>query len=106
MKKAFILILMAISACKTVPITGRKQINLVPNAMLTTLSFTAYNAIVKSSTTLPKEDEREQMVKRVGTKMQQDVEIYLQQNGMSKDLKNFKWDYNTIDEASVNALMS
>lgn len=107
MKKALtrivIVLSIALSACKTVPVTGRKQMNLVPDAMLTTLAFTAYDTIVKNSATLGKNDERAQMVARVGAKIQQAVETYMQQNGMSKDLKNFKWDYNAIAATTVNA---
>lgn len=107
MKKVLCLVLVGLvtglSACKTVPITGRKQMNLVPDAMLTTLAFTAYDTIVKNSITLGKNDERAQLVERVGSKIQHAVETYMQQNGRSKDLKNFKWDYHTIDATTVNA---
>lgn len=99
----FVWLVTGFLACKTVPVTGRKQMNLVPDAMLTTLSFTAYATIIKNSTMLSKDDEREQMVTRVGTKIEYAVETYLQQNGMSKELKNFKWDFNTIDAVTVNA---
>lgn len=107
MKKSFTCIVLilsiCLSACKTVPATGRKQMNLVPDAMLTSLAFTAYDRIVKSSTTLGKNDERAQLVERVGAKVQHAVETYMHQKGVSKELKNFKWDYNTIDAATVNA---
>lgn len=43
------------------------------------------------------------MVTRVGTKIQQAVESYMQQNNMGKELKNFKWEYNTISDNTVNA---
>lgn len=99
----FVGLTMVFSACKTVPVTGRKQLTLVPDAMITALAFTAYDTIVKNSTTLSSADEREQEVTRVGTKIQHAVETYMQQNNMSKDLKNFKWDYNTIDDKTVNA---
>ncbi|SMC42207.1 Peptidase family M48 [Pedobacter africanus] len=107
MKKAFTCIVFVVCigllACKTVPVTGRKQMNLVPDAMLTALAFTAYDTILRNSTTLGKNDERAQLVEKVGAKIQHVVETYMQQNGMGKDLKNFKWDYNTIDAATVNA---
>ncbi|MES2418140.1 MAG: M48 family metallopeptidase [Bacteroidota bacterium] len=107
MKKPLLLIFVVLatvfSACKTVSVTGRKQINLVPDALLTTMSLTAYDLVVKNSATLLPNDERAAMVTRVGTKIQHAVETYLQQNGMSKELKNFKWDYNTVDAATVNA---
>lgn len=98
-----ILLAVVISSCKTVPVTGRKQINLVPDAMIKALAFTEYDSVVKNSATLTQYDERAQMVTRVGTKIQQAVETYMQQNNMSKELKNFKWDYNTIDDKTVNA---
>lgn len=103
----FVLSLMALLtiaiACKTVPVTGRKQLNLVPNAMIQQMAFSQYDSFVKTSTTLPATDERAMMVTRVGTKIQQAVELYMQQNNMAKEIKNFKWEYNTINENIINA---
>lgn len=107
MQKQFIscciLAAIVIVSCKTVPVTGRKQINLVPDAMITAMALTEYDSVVSHSATLKQYDKRAQMVTRVGTRIQQAVETYLQQNNMSKELKNFKWDYNTIDDKTVNA---
>ena len=91
------------TACKTVPVTGRKQLNLVPNAMIQALAFSQYDSVVKASAALSQNDERAQMVTRVGSKIQTAVENYMQQNNMSKEIKNFKWEYNTINEDIVNA---
>ena len=99
---ALIALLLTIS-CKTVPLTGRKQLNMVPNSIITTMSFKAYDSLVKISPVLSQNDERAQMVTRVGTKIQQAVESYMQQNNMSKELKNFKWEFNTINEDIINA---
>ena len=90
-------------SCKTVPVTGRKQLNLVPDFMIKEMAFTQYDSVVKASPTLLQNDERAQMVTRAGTKIQQAVETYMQQNNMSKELKNFKWEFNTINENIVNA---
>ncbi len=90
-------------ACKTVPVTGRKQLNLVPNAMIQAMAFTEYDSVVKASATLSQYDERAQMVTRVGKKIQQAVTDYMQQNNMSKDIAGFKWEYNTINENVINA---
>lgn len=43
------------------------------------------------------------MVTRVGSGIQHAVESYMQQNNMSKEIKNFKWEFNTINENIVNA---
>lgn len=94
--------LIAVS-CKTVPVTGRKQINLVPDAIITAISLTEYDSVIKYSPTLTQADARAQTVTTVGTRIQHAVETYMQQNNFSKDLKNFKWEYNTIDQATINA---
>ena len=92
-----------LNACKTVPVTGRKQLNLVPDFMIREMAFTQYDSVVKASPTLSQYDERAQMVTRAGNRIQQAVETYMLQNNMSKDLKNFKWEFNTINENIANA---
>ena len=98
-----LLSLFVISACKTVPVTGRKQLNLVPDFMIREMAFTQYDSVVRASPTLSQYDSRAQMVTRVGNRIQQAVETYMLQNNMSKDLKNFKWEFNTIQENIINA---
>lgn len=97
---AFVLIL---SSCKTVPVTGRKQLNLVPDFMIREMAFSQYDSFVKASAALPVHDARAQMVQRAGTKIQVAVEKYMHANGMGKELKNFKWEFNTINDKMVNA---
>jgi predicted Zn-dependent protease len=101
----FLLFVMSLlyCSCKTVPVTGRKQLNLVPDFMIKELAFTQYDSVVKASATLSQLDERAQMVTRVGSKIQLAVESYLQQNNMAKELKTFKWEFNTINEDIINA---
>jgi predicted Zn-dependent protease len=99
----FILLTVLFVACKTVPVTGRKQLNLVPDFMIREMAFTQYDSVVKASPTLSQYDARAQMVARVGYRIQQAIESYMLQNNMSKDLKNFKWEFNTINENIVNA---
>jgi predicted Zn-dependent protease len=95
--------ILVIQSCKTVPVTGRKQLNLVPNSMIQGLAFSQYDSVVKASPTLTQYDERAQMVTRVGSRIQHAVESYMQQNNISKEIKNFKWEFNTINENIVNA---
>jgi predicted Zn-dependent protease len=99
----FLSFVMLHASCKTVPVTGRKQLNLVPDFMIREMAFTQYDSVVKVSNTLSQYDERAQMVSRVGNRIQSAVESYMLQNNMSKDIKNFKWEFNTINENIVNA---
>ncbi len=100
---AIVTMAFGLQSCKTVPVTGRKQLNLVPNALITSMAFTAYDSVVKTSATLSQADTRAQMVTRAGSRIQQAVETYMQQNNMSKELKGFKWEYNTISDNTINA---
>jgi predicted Zn-dependent protease len=100
---ACLLCCVVFTACKTVPVTGRKQLNLVPNSMIQALAFSEYDSVVKASPTLMQTDDRAQMVSRVGGRIKQAVESYLQQNNMSKEVKSFKWEFNTINQNIVNA---
>jgi predicted Zn-dependent protease len=100
---SILLIFVFLAGCKTVPVTGRKQLNLVPDFMIRELSFSQYDSVVNYSRTLSQYDERAQMVTRVGMRIQQAVETYMNENKIGKDLKNFKWAFNTIDENVVNA---
>jgi len=89
--------------CKTVPVTGRKQLNLVPNFMIQSMAFTEYDSVLQTSNVMPADNEQTQMVRRVGTRIQKAVEDYMSQNGFIKDLKGFKWEYNLINENIINA---
>lgn len=100
---SILVILVFQTGCKTVPVTGRKQLNLVPDFMIRELSFSQYDSVVNYSRTLSQYDERAQMVTRVGLRIQKAVETYMHENKIGKELKNFKWAFNTIDENVVNA---
>lgn len=99
----FLFTLIVMQACKIVPVTGRKQLNMVPNSMIQAMAFTQYDSVVKVSATLSQYDKRAQLVTNVGSKIQHAVESYMQQNNMSKEIKNFKWEFNTINENIMNA---
>lgn len=98
-----LLLLPYLPGCRTVPLTGRKQLNLVPNALIQSLSFTEYDSVIRASPTLPRSDARAAMVTRVGSRIQRAVETYLQENNLSKEIRSFKWDFNTIDQNIINA---
>lgn len=101
--KTMLLPVFILASCKTVPVTGRKQLNLVPDFLIKEMAFTQYDSVVRYSPTLPQYDQRAAMVTRVGNRIQKAVEDYMLQNNMSKELKSFKWEFNTIQENIINA---
>ena len=103
-KKARVLTLVAfvLVACSTVPITGRKQLDLVPNSTMLTTSFQEYDKFLQEHK-LSTNQEQTQMVLRVGRRIQKAVEQYFQQKGLSHQLDGYAWEFNLVESEEVNA---
>jgi len=91
-----------VGACSTVPITGRRQLTLVPDSLLRQMSFQSYNEFM---TTHQRSTNAEQtaMVKRVGHGVQKAVEDYFAQRPELGPLKGYEWEFNLVEDPAVNA---
>ena len=106
MKKTLIIMLslaFAVTACEKVPLTGRKQLILVPNNDMLTMSFTQYKAFLDTSKVVSSGSGDAEMVSRVGNRIRQAVESYMNSNGYGKRLEGFKWEYHLVQSGQVNA---
>ena len=90
-------------ACGTVPITGRKQLNLLPSSELQGMSLTQYSQFLKDNPPLPDSDPRTQQIKRIGQRIAKSCTEYLKSHGQSKRVANFKWEFNVVDDPTLNA---
>lgn len=91
-----------IQSCSSVPITGRKQLSMVSNSEIISLSSTEYQKVLASSQ-LSNDQQQVQMVKTVGNRIKTAVETYMNDNGFGASLDGFNWEFNLIDEPTVNA---
>jgi predicted Zn-dependent protease len=89
-------------ACNTVPMTGRKQLKLVPNNQLLPMSFDQYTQVLGESQ-LSTDEEQVAMIKRVGQKIQIAAEAYYAVQKISNQLEGYDWEYNLIVSDQVNA---
>lgn len=90
-------------ACASVAVTGRKQLALVPNDQIITMSAEQYGKVLQENK-LSTNQQQVDMVKRVGTRIQKAVETYMDQQGRKADLTGFAWEFNLIqDDKTVNA---
>lgn len=89
-------------SCSTVPITGRKQLSIVPSSTMLSMSFQEYDSFLKSHK-LSSNQEQTALVRRVGTNIQKAVELYFQQQKMSDQLNGYKWDFNLLESKEANA---
>ena len=94
--------LILIAACATVPITGRKQLSIIPDSQINSMSFQQYEQVIAESK-LSDDAEAVAMVKRVGQRIQLAVETYFRQEGMSSHLNGYAWEFNLIESDQVNA---
>lgn len=99
----FVLAGLLLNACFKVPVTGRKQFRMLPESMLLSMSMTAYNDFLKQNPPMPASDADASRVKSVGQKMAQTVDYYLVSNGFKKIRKNFKWNFELVNNSAVNA---
>ena len=99
-----ILILMSVLfiQCSTVPITGRKQLNLIPASQMQSLSYQQYGDFIKTNK-LSKDQNGIALVHNVGVKIQKAVEQYMAQNNMSSSLDGYNWEFNLVEDPQVNA---
>jgi len=92
-----------VTSCATVAVTGRSQLNLVPNSELIPMATTQYKDIITKGP-LSTNVAKTQMVRDVGIKIQKAVEEYMSSNGKSSELNGFEWEFNLIEDTStVNA---
>jgi predicted Zn-dependent protease len=102
-KGIFVLIvLLTILACATAPLTGRKQLLLIPDSELNTMSFQQYSEFL-STHRLSGDKQQTALVKGVGVKIQRAVEQYFARQGNSSHLRGYEWEFNLVEDSAVNA---
>ncbi len=89
-------------ACATAPITGRRQLTLIPASELNGMSFQQYSQFLSEHKLSDNVAETE-MVKRIGSRIQGAVEQYFADHGMSGSLAGYSWEFNLVIDSQINA---
>ncbi len=90
-------------SCSKVPITGRKQFNMVPDGMISQLSLTTYRDFLSQNPPLPESNPKVAMVKKVGSGISAAVIKFLNDNGKKEKSTSFEWEFNLVESPEVNA---
>jgi predicted Zn-dependent protease len=90
------------AACSTVPITGRRQLSLVSDTEMNQMAATEYQKVLASSQVVGS-GEQADMVKRVGQRIQQAVEMYFRQQNAQTQLDGYAWEFNLLNDKQENA---
>ena len=109
MKKIFILLaasipVMAIESCSTNAVTGRSQLKLFPESTLQAEAVSQYQSFLSENKVVSSSNSRDaEMVKRVGSRLATAITAYYKNQPTSVDLSTYKWEFNLVDNAQVNA---
>ena len=106
MKRVLMVVLITILfvACSTVPITGRKRLNFVSDAQVLPTSFQQYSGFLKENNSkLLTNTAASNQLKTVGKNVAAAVDRYMRANKMTAEANSYKWEFNLINDNTVNA---
>ena len=89
-------------SCSSVPVTGRRQLSLVPSSQMLSMSFKQYGEFMKQNT-ISTNQTQTSLVRTVGTRVKSAVEQYMGQHGMADRLNGYAWEFNLVESKEVNA---
>ncbi len=95
-------IVLVVVACKTNPFTGKKIMNAYSNDQLFPMAFQQYDQFLTENKVIKNTKEAD-MIVRVGERIAIAAERWLNANGYEGYLKDYKWEYNLVDDETVNA---
>lgn len=104
MKKLFYILMavVALQACRKVPITGRSQLNLIGDKQINAMAEQQYNQVLDQSRIITGTNSA-QMVNRVGERIENAVERFMKANNLYEQIADWEWEYNLIDNGQANA---
>jgi len=95
-------VFLAVAACKTNPFTGKKILNFYPNSTIFPMAFAQYDQFLGSNKVITGTPEAN-MITSVGQRISSAAERWLTANGYPGYLKEYKWEYNLVNDETVNA---
>lgn len=90
-------------SCETIPIIGRSQLSLIPASQLIVMSNNSFSTLLSGSK-LSEDQERVEMLERVGERIARATEAFLWENGQGHKVRNYDWEFKLIDDPeNINA---
>ena len=97
-----LLIVSALYACSSVPITGRKQLSLVSDSEVLSSSLQEYSDYIQTAKKST-DQAGTALVNKVGKNIANAVEMYYKSINNEDAIKDYSWEFNLIDDPQVNA---
>ncbi len=97
-----IFIFLVVDACKTNPFTGQQTLNFYPNSQIFPTAFAQYDEFLKENKVV-KGTADAKMITKVGQRIAAAAERWFNANGYPGYLNDYRWEYNLVDDKTVNA---
>ena len=97
-----IAIFMGVVGCKVNPFTGQKVLNFYPNSQIFPMAFAQYDQFLTDNNVVENTAEA-RMITNVGQRISSASERWLAANGYPGYLNDYKWEYNLVNDETVNA---
>lgn len=91
-----------LAACSTVPLTGRKQLSLIPASQMLSMSYQEYGTFLTANK-VSTDVQGTALVRRIGGRIQGAVERYFREKGIEGSLAGYQWEFNLVEDKQVNA---
>ena len=82
--------------------TGRRSLSLVPDAQINSMAANQYQQLLQEGP-LSNDPIAVNTVRRVGERIRNAVEEFYTEKGIENQLKGFDWEYNVIEQDTINA---
>jgi len=104
MKKIISLIVVVILfiECTTVPITGRKQFNIVKDENVLPASFAQYKGFLEENK-LSNDIIATGKIKDIGKNISEAVDRFMRNNNMLEEANSYQWEFNLVEDKTINA---
>jgi predicted Zn-dependent protease len=105
MKKIIIILLsFVVLSCSQNPITGRKQLTLLPESQMNSMGLTEYQGfLTENKSKVLSSGANVDLVKKVGDRIAAAVNAYMTQIGQAERMKSYSWEFNVVKDSIANA---
>lgn len=93
----------ALYACTRVPITGRRQLNLVNEGEIMAMANGEYARFLEENNPLPERRAEVQRVRAIGMRLAEAATRFLRESGAGDRVAGFEWQFNVVENSTVNA---
>lgn len=100
---AFAIVAVLLLGCQRNAITGRNQLALIPESEVQAMAFTEYKEFIKTNEVVAASSKESAMVQRAGNRIIEAIKKYYAEKGLSKELENFAWEVNLVNNKEPNA---